>query len=236
MVFDGGYVSDVVLSNLTIECTRHDWFWWGDGDPLHFNIKRRSEVHTNVSRENEPRAGSIRNVLIKNVIARGKGPSVINGHPESWLDGVTIENLKLFLSSDPKAYHEKAVNCLKFEMAKNLKLKDIEVIWDKPESDKWESALYLEKIKGLELDGFCGRQAKFGSEKPAVVLNQVEGAVIRNCQAAAGTGEFLHFEGKDSKDIVLLGNDFRQAKIPYSLGPEVRKDAIRALSNIFVKK
>ena len=44
MVFDGGYVSDVVLSNLTIECRRHDWFWWGDGDPIHFNIKRRSEV------------------------------------------------------------------------------------------------------------------------------------------------------------------------------------------------
>jgi hypothetical protein len=236
MVFDGGYVSDVVLSNLTIECTRHDWFWWGDGDPLHFNIKRRSEVHTNVSRENEPPAGSIRNVLIKNVIARGKGPSVINGHPESWLDGVTIENLKLFLSSDPKAPYEKAVNCLKFEMAKNLKLKDIEVIWDKPESDKWESALYLEKIKGLELDGFRGRQAKFESDKPAVVLNQVEGAVIRNCQAASGTGKFLHFEGKDSKDIVLFGNDFRQAKIPYSFGSEVRKDAIRALSNIFVKK
>jgi hypothetical protein len=121
-------------------------------------------------------------------------------------------------------------------MAKNLKLKDIEVIWDKPESDKWESALYLEKIKGLELDGFRGRQAKFGSAKPAVVLNQVEGAVIRNCQAASGTGKFLHFEGKDTKDIVLFGNDFRLAKIPYSFGSEVRKDAIRALSNIFVKK
>src|SRR5256885_11616842 len=52
MVFDGGYVSDVVLSNLTIECTRHGWFWWGDGDPIHFNIKRRSEVD-GTARQNE---------------------------------------------------------------------------------------------------------------------------------------------------------------------------------------
>ena len=44
MVFDGGIVEDVVISNLTIETRRFDWFWWGDGDPLHFNIKRRSEV------------------------------------------------------------------------------------------------------------------------------------------------------------------------------------------------
>lgn len=70
MVFDGGYVSDVVLSNLTIECRRSAWFWWGDGDPIHFNVKRRSEVD-GVKRENEPPAGSIRNVLIRNVVARG---------------------------------------------------------------------------------------------------------------------------------------------------------------------
>src|SRR5438445_826384 len=66
MVFDGGYVSDVVLSNLTIECRRHDWFWWGDGDPIHFNIKRRSEVHPQSARPDEPPAGSIRNALTRN--------------------------------------------------------------------------------------------------------------------------------------------------------------------------
>ena len=44
MVFDGGIVEDIVLSKLTIETRRFDWLWWGDGDPLHFNIKRRSEV------------------------------------------------------------------------------------------------------------------------------------------------------------------------------------------------
>src|ERR1022692_4528091 len=83
MVFDGGYVSDVVLSNLTIECRRHDWFWWGDGDPIHFNIKRRSEVD-GTARANEPPAGSIRNVLIQNVVAHGQGTSMIHGHPDSW--------------------------------------------------------------------------------------------------------------------------------------------------------
>ena len=50
MVFDGGIVEDVVISNVTIETRRFDWFWWGDGDPLHFNIKRRSEVDGNQAR------------------------------------------------------------------------------------------------------------------------------------------------------------------------------------------
>ena len=63
MVFDGGVVEDVVISNVTIETRRFDWFWWGDGDPIHFNIKRRSEVD-GTKRDNEPPAGMIRNVSI----------------------------------------------------------------------------------------------------------------------------------------------------------------------------
>ena len=62
MVFDGGVVEDVVISNVTIETRRFDWFWWGDGDPIHFNIKRRSEVD-GTKREKEPPAGAIRNVI-----------------------------------------------------------------------------------------------------------------------------------------------------------------------------
>jgi polygalacturonase len=102
MVFDGGVVEDVVISNVTIETRRFDWFWWGDGDPLHFNIQRRSEVD-GVKGADEPPAGKIRNVIVQNAIAHGTGASVINGHPSSWLEGVRLDNVKLFVSSNPGA-------------------------------------------------------------------------------------------------------------------------------------
>jgi hypothetical protein len=232
MVFDGGYVSDVVISNLTIECRRHDWFWWGDGDPFHFNIKRRSEVHPQVKFDKEPPAGSIRNVLIQNVIAHGKGSSVINGHPDSWLDGITFENIKLFLSSDPSAPYDKAVHAFKFRRARNLKLRDIEVIWEKPELKKWESALYLEDIQGLEIDGFRGKQAWPGAESPAIQLNRVQEAMIRACSPLPGTETFLRIAGVSTRDIALFGNDFRRAKYPFKIGAEVQKAEIRELNNI----
>jgi hypothetical protein len=60
----------VVLANLTIDCRRHYRFWWGDGDPIHFKVKRRSEVD-GVTRTHEPPAGSIRNVTIRNGVAHG---------------------------------------------------------------------------------------------------------------------------------------------------------------------
>ncbi|MGQ9690974.1 MAG: hypothetical protein ACUVQY_06910 [Thermoproteota archaeon] len=226
MNFDGGYVSNVVLANLVIDCARHDWFWWGDGDPIHFNIKRRSEVHRGVKPETDAPVSSIRSVHIKNIIARGKGSSICNGHPDSWLKDITIESLKLYISLDPKAPYEKAAHCLRFQWAENLKLKDMEVFWVEPESLTWESVLYLNEIKGLVLDGFKGRQAKLGSKNPAVVLDQVEDAVVRNCTASEGTTTFLHFTGNKTKNIVLLGNDFRKASIPYTFSESLDKSIV----------
>jgi hypothetical protein len=236
MDFDGGYVSDVVLSNLTIECVRHDWFWWGDGEPFHFNVKKRSEVHRNWKKEDDRPAGSIRNILIQNVVAHGRGSSICNGHPENWLDGITMVNVKLFVAHDPAAPYDKAVHALTFRQVRNLKLRNIEVIWDKPEYDQWKSALYLEDIQGLELEGFQGRQAKEGADDAAVVLNQVENAQILQSKALAGTSVFCEIRGEGSRGIYLLGNDLLQAKIPYRIAPGVKADEVKARNNLLAEK
>ncbi len=232
MVFDGGYVSDVVISGVTIECTRHDWFWWGDGDPFHFNIKRRSEVHPQLKSDDEPAAGSIRNIKLSNIIARGKGSSLVNGHPTSWLDGIVFENVKLTLSDDPDAPVQKAEHAVKFRWVRNLKIRGLEVDWGRPASDRWKSALEFEDIERLELAEFSGRQAWPDKEVPAVRLNRVEQALVRQNTAAGGTGLFIEVKGEDSRDIVLRGNDLRLARIPYRLAPELKPGAVRVLDNV----
>ena len=234
MVFNKGYVSDVILSNLTVETIAFDWFWWGDGDPIHFNIKRTNELDPRQPKDTP--IGSIRNVLLKNIIARGKGTSMINGHPDSWLEGVSLENIRLFLSSDPTAYGEKAVHAMKFRWAKDLKLKDVDVVWDKPESNKWESALYLQDIQGLQIDEFTGRQAKLGTDTPAVVFNQVEDALIRDSAPREGTKVFLSVIGDRSNGIVLLNNDLRKVKVPFHVQAGVKTGAVQSLNNIGAPK
>ncbi len=232
MVFNKGYVSDVVLSNLTIETTGFDWYWWGDADPIHFNIKRLSEIDPKRPREKDPPMGAIRNVMIRNLIARGKGSCMINGHPESWLEGISLENVKLFLSADPASPLQKAVHAMKFRWARDLRLKDVEVVWEKPESEKWENALYVEDIQGLEIEGFSGRQAKPGTDLPAVVLNQVDDVVIRNSRSREGTTVFLRVMGDKSRGVVLLNNDLRKAKVPYRVDGGARINEVKAVNNI----
>ncbi len=232
MVFDGGYVSDVVISDVTIDCVRHDWFWWGDGDPFHFNIKRRSEVHPQVEWQNEPPAGSIRNVKLQNIIARGKGSSLINGHPMSWLDGITLENVKLFLTHDPEAPIQKVEHALKFRWARNLKIRGLEVVWDRPESESWKSALYFEDVKGLEVTEFAGRQGIVGAEQPAIVLDQVENARFWRNRALPETAIFFDVWGERSRGLYLLDNDLLEARVPFRIASGVRPEEVKVLGNL----
>ncbi len=187
MNFSGGYVENVVLSNLVVNTQRFDWFWWGNGDPIYFSIRRNPEEDD--SRPNTPPAGSIRNVIIRNVIAHGKGSCLISGHRESWLENISLENVKLFLSTDPAAAYDRSVHAMQFRYARHLTVKDVEVVWEKPESSKWQSALYFQDASGLKVEGFEGGPGK--PDAPVIVLKQVEDGAITNSKSQAGTGVFL---------------------------------------------
>src|SRR6266571_1460489 len=231
MVYDGGVVENVVISNVVINTDRFDWFWWGNGDPIYFTVQRRSESLGLPVKPDEPPAGAIRNVIVRNVIAHGKGACLINGHPDSWLDHVSLENIKLYLSTDPSAVYDRSVNAMQFHYGKNLTLRDVEVIWDKPELNKWGSALYFEDVQGLKVIGFSGRPAKPNADTPAIVLNKVEGATISNSTAQQGTRVFLGVTGTNTRDILLEGNELHNAQLPYQLFGGTKEGIVKAINN-----
>lgn len=209
MTFDGGDVEDVVISNCTIETRRFDWFWWGDGDPIYFMARRRfSELHPELKREDPP-AGVIRNVLIRDLIAHGKGRCLLRGHPERWLEGIRFDNVRLFLSSDARAGYDKPGGAITLQYARDVSFKDVEVVMDEPTSKRWTSPLVVEDAADVSLDGFRGTLPK-GSKAPAVSLARVDGAVVRDSRAMPGTGTFL-CAGAEVKDVVLMYNDLRAA-------------------------
>jgi polygalacturonase len=215
MEFDGGYVSDVVISNLSIECTRRDWFWWGDGDPIHFNVKRRNEIDPRLTSDSQPPAGSIRNVLIRNVIARGTGTSTIEGHPDRPLENVTIDGLALHMACDPSAPYDKSDHALEVRHARNLRLHDVEVFWDEPRSPQWKSALDVEDAEGLSIEGLRARPGDASAREAVVRLATVRGALLRGCTSGACAAEFLRLCGTQCRDVQLLANDLRRAAIPW---------------------
>ncbi len=231
LVSDGGFVSDVLISNITMDLRRFGWYY-GQGGPMGFVVRRRNEWTGQPIQKEGPFPGTIRNVVIRNLIVHAKGGCHIEGHPSSWIDGLTLENLKLFIATDPNAPFDRMTNAMLFRWVKNLKLKDIEIQWEKPASEKWQSALYLEDVQGLGIDGFAGGQAWPERDEPAVVFKNVSDAIVRNSRSAKGTKVFLRISGEESHDIVLDANDFRNAKIPYQSDQGVKCNTIQAIHNI----
>ena len=229
MVYDGGVVENVVISNVVVNTNRFDWFWWGNGDPIYFTVQRRSESLGLPLKPDEPPAGVIRHVILRNIIAHGQGSCLILGHPNSWLDDISLENIKLYQSTDPAAAYDRSVHAMYFQYAKNITVKDVQTQWEKPESPKWQSALYFEKVSGLKLDGFSGAPAQ--AEFPAVVLDQVQGATIVNSQAQPGTGVFLKVVGAASHDINLFSNELHAARVAFNTGDGVASDAVKSGNN-----
>ena len=200
MVFDGGIVEDVVISGAVIETRRFDWFWWGDGDPIHFNIKRRSEVDGS-KRDNEPWAGIIRNITIRDVNAHGTGTSAINGHPDSWLDGIRLEDIRLFLSHDPQALYESTRDAMTLRYARNFTMKGIDVRWEKPETTTWQTGLRVENVAGLDLDHVDIAPAP-RSTAPAVILKDADNVTLRQSRAAT-----VHLSGTRTRNIRVLDTE-----------------------------
>ena len=229
MVYDGGVVENVVISNVVVNTNRFDWFWWGNGDPIYFTIQRRSESLGLPLKPDEPPAGAIRHVILSNIIAHGQGSCLILGHPNSWLDDISLENVKLYQSTDPKAAYDRSVHAMYVHYAKNIKVKDLQVQWEKPELPNWQSPLYLEDVTGLKVDGFSGAPAK--PDVPALVLDQVQDATIVNSQAQPGTNVFLRVAGAKSREIAVFGNDLHAAATTFKADRDVPHDAVRVADN-----
>ena len=231
MVYDGGVVENVVISNIVINTHRFDWFWWGNGDPIYFTVQRRSESLGLPLKADEPPAGVIRHVIVRNIIAHGQGSCLILGHPNSWLEDISLENIKLFQATDNTPGYDRSVDAIHVQYAKNIKVKDVQVQWEKPESPKWQSAMSFQDVKDLKLEGFSGAPAKVESGNPALVLDQVDGASIVDSTTSPGTKVFLKVKGAKSQNISLHGNELHPAHIPYQADKDVKPGTVKESDN-----
>ena len=232
----GGTVRDVEVGNITMDLRRFDWFWAGDANAFDMLTIRTSEWNGDPLKPGEPGPGLIKDVVFHDMIVHSQGTSEIAGHKERPLEGITFANIKFFISSDANSPYDMATSAMIFRRIKNLTLRNIEVNWDKPASDKWQSALEVEDVDGLQLDGFMGNAASPDRNDPAVLLNQVKNANVRSSVAPSGTNIFLKIAGADSHDIHIFGNDLHQAKVPFVLGQDVKAEGVMALDNFMPAK
>lgn len=202
-VLDGGNISDIVFSHITIDTNRRAWNWWGSAETFKFILNKRRPTS---------KLGSIRNVVVDNVISHVRGSSAITGHPDRPIENVTISNLQMFMQEED-AKDKRATDAIRVQRVDGLKLRNVSVKWaeDKPEP-KWTSAGVFRDVSGLELDNFTARQGLKDSPYPTVLFENVTRALVRGSRADEGSGVFLMVRGAATRDIRLRNNDLDAAR------------------------
>lgn len=162
-VQDGATVSGVRFQNVTFETRRRHWNWWGSAELMKFVLKKRTP---------ESRLGRIEHITVDGVQGTARGTSLVAGHAERLLEDITVSNVRLWMLPEARP-DKRATHALVFERVKGLKLREIEVGWDRTQPEPmWGSALVLRDIDGLDLREFRGEAGKPGL--PAVVKERVK--------------------------------------------------------------
>jgi polygalacturonase len=219
-VLDGGHISDIMFTNITIETNRRHWNWWGSAETFKFRLNKRRP---------DSRLGSIRNVVVNNVISHARGTSTITGHPDRRIENVTISDLKMFMREEDSK-DKRATDAIKVEGVNGLKLRNISVKWAEDKTEpKWASAASFRDVNGLELENFSARQGLKGGSHPALLFENVRGAIVRDSRADEGCGTFLSIRGSASGNIRLRNNELDEARKSLDFENAALKKAVVSL-------
>jgi hypothetical protein len=201
-VQDGATVSDILVSDVTMELNRRHWNWWGSAEVFKIVLKRRTPTS---------RIGAIKNVVLDNIVSHTRGTSLLEGLPEHPLDNIRISRLQMFMEPE-NAPDKRATDALHAENVTGLHLDDVDVSWDIEHTEPlWKSALSLKHVTDFFISNFSGCQAP-RSTFPAISLDQTRDGVVRNSMAKEGCDTFVAISGQDSQTIRLADNDASRAR------------------------
>lgn len=201
-VQDGATVSDILVSNVTMELNRRHWNWWGSAEAFKIILKKRSPTS---------RTGSIRDVVLDNIVAHARGTSLLEGLPDHPLDNIRISRLQMFMQPED-APDKRATDALRVENVTGFHLDNVDVSWDEEHPEPlWRSALLLRHVSDFFISNFSGRQAP-RSSFPAVLVDQSRDGVVRSSVAKEGCDTFVEITGQDAQRIRLVDNDLSRAK------------------------
>ncbi|MGB3778059.1 MAG: glycoside hydrolase family 28 protein [Tunicatimonas sp.] len=200
IVRDGGRVSDVIVSNITMELNRKHFNWWGSADPFWLVVLKRQE---------DSKVGSIENVLLSNIIAHGQGTSKITGLRPETIRNVSLDAVQLFMQPEGKP-DKRATHALEIANANDLTIIRMRVRWDKTVEEKWQSALAVANVRGLTIDGFRGRAGGASAAYPVITLHNVQDVDVRGVEPISPTGVLIRVSGEQTQDTHFFNNDRRQ--------------------------
>jgi polygalacturonase len=249
--FDGGSIERVSISGVTMRNVGHailinvDLQLYKIGIPDEQLPAKRGET-----------MGVVRNIILRDIQAdgvghyRGRGVGgaesanerklacIISGMPESSLENVTLENVRLRFAGGGTLEDAKndlssvknGFNCDSMGMTpaygiycrnvRNLRLRDVDLAY---ETDDFRPAVFIEKAERVDMSGIQGMA--HADSTGLLRLRNVNGAFIHGCRPT-GIATFVSAEGPETHNITFTANDLSGTAHPLVKGPDLSIDAV----------
>lgn len=249
--FDGGNLERVCISGIAMRNV---------GQALLLNVGYQlytigiPESELPVKRKGAP--GHARDIIIRDIQADGVGrcnqpgpggtpapierklPCVVSGMPESPIEGLSLENIRLRmvgggtaeeaatdLSAVPNKFNGDGMGvppayAFYARHVKNLRLRDFDVAYEKADL---RPAFRLEQSSGIDASGLRGMAHADASA--LVALRDVQDVTVHGCQPEP-LDTFVFAEGAGTRNIQIAGNHLTSVKRPVVSGPGLGKGAV----------
>lgn len=221
----GGVVEDIRVTNVVMKdvlCPFTMNLYYGCGAWGTDKISDKSPWPVN---EGTPR---FRRIHFSDVTAREVryAAAFIYGLPEMFVEDISFSNVAVSMALDAEAGDPAMTPDMEpMQRAgffacnvRRLRFHNVEV------TDQLGPALVLTDVEDVEVSDCATHTPAVNA--PVIRMKDVSGAFIHGCRAAAGTGTFLHVEGKNTQGILLSSNNLAQAKRSVSLAEDARADAM----------
>jgi hypothetical protein len=222
---DGGWLEGVVISNIRMQRVRTPIF-----------IRRGNR---------RPRPdgtpGTLRGVMIENIHATGAIlTSSVTGLPGFDVEDVTLSNIRIDseeagqeewtgreVPENAKSYPEARMFGrlpawgLYCRHVNGIRLRGVDV---RAAAGEQRPALICDDVRNLDVDGL--RSTAVASAQPAIRLIETRAALLRGCQAPAGSKLFLDVQGAGSERVRVISSDLTGAEKAVQVAPGLPAGAV----------
>jgi polygalacturonase len=221
---DGSHIDGVTVSNISMEDVMA---------PVFIRLGSRGRGME------KPAPGSIQNISIQNVVARGASlASSITGLPDGHVRNVSIDGLNVTEVGgiaardvevpegptkypDPDMFGDLPGLAVYARHVDGLTLSNIKVHAGQPDG---RPGIVLDEVTAAEISAFDS--TNIPPHQPLVLFRNVAGALLSGNRAPAATDVFLRVTGDRSSGVALRGNDLRLARKALEQSSEVPRDAV----------
>jgi hypothetical protein len=104
-------------------------------------------------------------------------------------------------------------HALYMRYVRDISVNNVRVVWDGA-LGLWRSALRCDTVDRLVVNGLAARGAPGQKGNAVAHLTGVREALFTACRADPGSEVFLRLDGKDTRDISVMGSELSRAALP----------------------